>query len=122
MKIDPVINGFIPNEVKIHLHICDHLIMIFGIIGLFLGDSNTSNVGSLDRFRKSVFGDVKTDVCIVFDRKPFKRKNMKIQYANDFFTKLGMGYPTTCTFSFPEQYLLSSVKNWPLMVLSLTST
>ena len=31
MKIDPVTNGFIPNEVKSHLHICDNSIINFVI-------------------------------------------------------------------------------------------
>ena len=31
IKIDSVINGFSPNEVQIHLHICDHSIITFGI-------------------------------------------------------------------------------------------
>ena len=30
----------------------------------------------------------------------FKRKNMKIQYANKFVQKLGMGYPITCFYKF----------------------
>ena len=35
--IDQIINGFSPNEVTSHLHICDHLIVTFGIWGLYWG-------------------------------------------------------------------------------------
>ena len=62
--IDPAINRLSPNEVKIHLQICYHSMMIFGMRGLCLGFSNTSHFDSLDRFRKSVDDKVKTDVCI----------------------------------------------------------
>ena len=61
MKIDPVINGFSINEVKVHLHICDHSIVTFGIRVLCLGFSNTSNVDNLYRFRTSVADKVKID-------------------------------------------------------------
>ena len=53
MMIDPVINRFSPNEVKIHFHICDNLIITFFTRGLYLEFSNTSRVDSLDRFRKT---------------------------------------------------------------------
>ena len=58
--IDPVINLFIPNEVRSHFHIYDHSIVKFGIRGLCLWISNTSRVNSLDRFRKSVVNKFKT--------------------------------------------------------------
>ena len=54
MKVDPVINALITNEVKVHLHICDHSILTFGLRGLCLGFSNTSHVESLGRFTKTV--------------------------------------------------------------------
>ena len=57
-------NGFSPNEVKIHLHICDHSIITFGIRGLCLGFSNTSHVHSLDRFRKIVVDKFKFGLII----------------------------------------------------------
>ena len=62
--IDPVINGFSPNEVRSHLHICNYSIVTFGIRVLCLESSNTSRVNSLDGFRASVVGKVKTDLCI----------------------------------------------------------
>ena len=62
IKTDPVITGFIPNEVKGHLQIYDHSIVTFGIRGLYLGFSNTSHVDSLYRFRKSVVDKVKFDI------------------------------------------------------------
>ena len=65
MIIDPVINGFNPNEVNIHWHFCDYSIVDFGIRGLCLGFSNSSHVDSLVRFRKSVVHKVKTDLCIL---------------------------------------------------------
>ena len=49
-KVDLVINGFSPNEVRSHLHICDNSIFNFCIRGLCLGFSITSNVYSLYRF------------------------------------------------------------------------
>ena len=63
-KVYPVINGFNPHEVRIHLHICDHSIVKFGIRGLCLGFSSTSHVGSLDRFRKSVGDKFRTELSI----------------------------------------------------------
>ena len=48
--IDPVNNGFIPNEVTSHLRTCDQYIVTFGIGGLCLGFSNTSRVDSLDLY------------------------------------------------------------------------
>ena len=62
--IDPVINGFIPNEVRRNLHICDHSIVTFCIRGFCLGFSSTYRVDSLDGFRKSVVDKVKRDICI----------------------------------------------------------
>ena len=62
--IVPVINVFSPNEVISNFHICDHSIVTFGIRRLCLGFSNNSHVEILDRFRKSVVGKVKTEVCI----------------------------------------------------------
>ena len=58
--IYPVINGFSPNEVSSHLHICDHPIVTIGIIGLCLEFSNISHVDSLEGFRKSVVYKVRT--------------------------------------------------------------
>ena len=70
--IDPVINGFSPNDESIHLYICYHSIFTFVIIESCIGFSNTSRVDSLDRFRISVVDKVKTDICILqkdFDSK-----------------------------------------------------
>ena len=100
LKIDPVINGFNPNEVKSHFHICDHLIVTFFIRGLCLVFSNTSHVDSLDRYRKSFVGMVKIDVCIHEKKNNSTENNMRIQYANECFQNLGMGDPTTCIYLF----------------------
>ena len=62
MIIYPFINVFSPNEVRSHLHICDHSIITFGKIGFYLGFSNTSRVVSLDKFRKAVVEMVKLDI------------------------------------------------------------
>ena len=69
MMIDLIINVFSTNEVRIHLHISDHLIRTFGKIELCLGFSNTSCVDSLDRFRKSVVDKVKLDISILMKHK-----------------------------------------------------
>ena len=63
--IDPVINVFSPNDVPIHLHICDQSIVTFGIREIYIGFSNTSHVDSLDRFRRSVVDKVKLYICIL---------------------------------------------------------
>ena len=63
--VDPVINEFSPNEVTIHLHICDNSIITFSIIVLCLGFSNTSHDDSLCSFRKKVVDKVKTDIYIL---------------------------------------------------------
>ena len=65
MMIDKVINGFSTNEVISIFHICDHSIITFGKRYLCLDSSNTSNVDSLDRFRKSVVDKVKLDISIL---------------------------------------------------------
>ena len=70
--IDPVINGFITHEVISHLHIYTNSIVTSGIRVLYLGLSNTYNVGSLDRLRKSVVDKAKTEVFIF--KNPFKIK------------------------------------------------
>ena len=57
--IDPVINGLSTNELRNHLHICYHSIVKLGISGFCSELSNTSNVDSLDIFRKSVADKVK---------------------------------------------------------------
>ena len=62
--IDTVINGFIPNELKSHLHICFHSIFTFGKIIFYSGFSNTYNIDSLDRSRKLVVDTVKFDISI----------------------------------------------------------
>ena len=61
---DPVINGFSPHEVRIHLHICDYSIIAFGIRVLCVGFSKTSYVRSLYRFRKLFVDKVKTEECV----------------------------------------------------------
>ena len=63
--IDPVINGFIPNDESSYLHICDHSIFTFGIRQIYIGFSNTYNFDSLDRFRRSVVDKFKADICIL---------------------------------------------------------
>ena len=73
MKNNPVINGFSPNDVKFHLEICDHSIVTSSIIGLCLGFSNTSDVDSLDMFRKLVFDQVKLDMRIFKNRTILKK-------------------------------------------------
>ena len=69
--IDPIINGFNPNDVSSNLQIFDHSIFTFGIREKCLGLSNTSHVDSLYRFRISVFDKVKQ---IYAFKKTFKRK------------------------------------------------
>ena len=66
MMFYTIINGFSPNEVKIHLHICGHPVVTFGTRGLCLEFSNTSHVDILDRFRKSVVDEFKFDTRTVF--------------------------------------------------------
>ena len=95
MMIDPVINGFGPNEFNSHLHICDHSIYNFGIRGLFLGFSNTSNVESLDRFRKSVVDKVKFDIHMLKKENCSKENNMKMKYENESILNMGLGDPKT---------------------------
>ena len=60
--IDLIINGFSPNDISSHFHICDHSIVTFGITEKHLGFSNDSHVDSLDRFRRSVVDKVKQDI------------------------------------------------------------
>ena len=62
---DPFINGFIPNYKSSYLHICDHSIVTSGIREKYIGFSNTSCVDSLDRFRRSVVDNVKSDIFVL---------------------------------------------------------
>ena len=64
MKVDPIINVLITNEVKAHLQIFDNSIVTFGLRGLYLGVLNISHVESLYMFRKSVVDKVKLDICM----------------------------------------------------------
>ena len=76
------------------MHICDHTIVEFGIRENCIGLSNTSHVDSLDIFRRSVVGKVKSDICILQKGYDSKENNIKIKYANNSVNKLGMGDPT----------------------------
>ena len=68
MMIDTFINEFSPNQVKIHLHFCEHSIFNFVMRECYLGFSNTSHVDGLDRFRKSDVDKVKFDIrCFLIE-------------------------------------------------------
>ena len=82
------------------MHICDPSISTFGIRLFCLGFSNASNVNSLDMFRKSVADKVKFDTGIKKRDNHCKEENMRIQCANEFILKRGLGYPTTCVYQF----------------------
>ena len=56
-----------------------------------IGSSKNSLVDSLEKFRRSVVDKGKSDICILQKGCDSKENNTKIQYANDFFQKLGMG-------------------------------
>ena len=77
MIIYQFINGCSTNEVKIYFHICDHSIIKFG--GKFyLGFLNTSNVDSLDRFRKTLVDKVKPDISISKKQNHSKEEKTRI--------------------------------------------
>ena len=99
MENNPVINGFIPNDVKFHLDIYNHPIVTFGIKGLCLGFSNTSYVDSLDMFRKSVVIRL-NQTCVFKKQNHSKEDSMKIKYAKYFILNMGLGDPTTCVYQF----------------------
>ena len=79
MVINPVISRFSPNELRSHLQNCDHSIITFVIIGLCSGFSNTYHVGSLYRFRKSVFEKVKLDLYHLMKHKHSKEEKHLIR-------------------------------------------
>ena len=92
MIIYQFINGCSTNEVKIYFHICDHSIIKFG--GKFyLGFLNTSNVDSLDRFRKTLVDKVKPDISISKKQNHSKEEKTRIKYANEFIENMGLGDP-----------------------------
>ena len=97
---DPVIDEFSPNGESSYLYIYYHSSVTFVIRETFKGFSNTSHVHSLDRFRRSVFDKVKSDICILQKVCDSKVNNMKIKYAKHFIHKLGMGDPTTFVYQF----------------------
>ena len=76
----------------------DHTIVEFGIRENCIGLSNTSHIDSLDIFWRSVVDKVKSDICILQTVYDSKENNMKMQYANNFVQKLGMGDPSTCVY------------------------
>ena len=83
MMVDPVINVYTPNELKIHLHICDHSIINFGTRWFCLGFKKTSHVDSLDGFRNTFADQVKFDISLfieVFYRRKYKNKICKWIY------------------------------------------
>ena len=82
------------------MHICDHTIVEFGIRENCIGLSNTSHIDSLDIFRRSVVGKVKSDICILQKGYDSKENNMKVQYANNSVKKLEMVDPTTYVYQF----------------------
>ena len=65
MIIDPVISGFITNEVRSYLNICDNLIINIEKRGFCLGFSNTSHVDILDRFMKVALQKFHNDIYIL---------------------------------------------------------
>ena len=78
--IDSVMNVFSPDDIIIHLYICDQSIVKFFIRRLYLGFSNTSHVDSFDRFRELVVDNAKTEVCIkkIIQNKIILKYNMQI--------------------------------------------
>ena len=97
MKIDGIISGFGPNEVRSYYTIFDHSIATFGIIVLCLGFSNIYYVDSLYRFIKSVVDNFKLDICVL-KYIIMKKDNIKTQYAKKFIQNLVLGDPTTCVY------------------------
>ena len=85
MMIDPVINEFIPNEVRSYFHIGDSSLIIFQTIILCSEFSNTSNVDILDRFRKSVVENVKLDINNLINRNNSKEENLKLNLHMNLF-------------------------------------
>ena len=98
IMIDTIINGFIPNEIKMYLSIFDHSIITFGIRVLCLGFSKTSRAGSLDRFRKTSVDKVKFYISCCFLDNHSKEEHIKIKYANEFIQNMVLGDPTTCVY------------------------
>ena len=95
IMIDPVNNLFCLNKVRIYFQICDLSMFYFWKICLCLRFSNTSNVDSLDRFRKLVVDKVKLDLIIWMKQKHSKEYEMKIKYANIFIQNMELGDRTT---------------------------
>ena len=63
--IDPVINGFIPNDVPSNLHIFKNSNFTFRTIEKCIGSSNNYYADSLDIFRGSVVDKAKAEICIL---------------------------------------------------------
>ena len=99
MVINPFINGCSPNEVKTHLHICDHSIIPFGIKGFCLVFSNTSYDDSLYSFRTTVLYQVEFDLIIRF-KNHSNEENMKRKYANESINNMILENPTTSVYQF----------------------
>ena len=71
---DPVTNVFSPKEVRSHFQICDHSIITLGKIGFCLGFSNTYNVDSLYRLRRSVVDKFKLYIGNLMKKKHYMKR------------------------------------------------
>ena len=69
-----VINGFSPNEVKIHLQICDDSMITFVIRGYCLGSLSSYYTDGLYRFRTTIVVKVKFDISILKKISIIKKK------------------------------------------------
>ena len=99
MVIGPVIIGFSPNEEISHLQIFDHSIIHFGKFYFCLRFSNTSQVDSLDRFRKVVIENFHNAIEIKI--KHCSKEDEKLIYANGFIYNMGLGNTIRCVYHFP---------------------
>ena len=91
MMIDTSVNGFSTNKVKCHWNIFYHSIINFVKRGLCLGFSNTSYVGSLYRFRKTVVVKAKLDISIG-KKEAFKRRKYENKICKWVHSKHGIGW------------------------------
>ena len=99
MVIGPVIIGFSPNEEISHLQIFDHSIITFEKFYFCLRFSNTSQVDSLDRFRKVVIENFHNAIEIKI--KHCFKEDEKLIYANGFIYNMGLGNTIRCVYHFP---------------------
>ena len=78
MEIDPVINGFITNEVKFHFRICDNSIIIFDKRGFYVQGFQKLLMLTLYTGLENQLSIRSKPICVFLKQNDAMEDNMKI--------------------------------------------